>query len=723
MQAALYAVRSKGTWQVMVSMDVRVDVQWWLYGWEAGPKSDTSGRFDKEFSYGGTALKRHSIMDNGKTVELVQTSYDREQHEEWVNRNRGRMASGLEKRNKGSFICLENRPLAERFVLLAQSLPLGWAVSVREGFRGERGMDRWGLKEWRGYVKQAVAEYIEAEPEGRGKKLLGRPEEMAIWTPRQGEGISTGFENAALQDRLTALAVELGERMEGRALLAGEVEALLKEASPHVKPLERAAALPDGVRAYADSDANVIGGDVSADWLAAAQLGCLLGRLRLEAGLAQPAPREKPGWLRRSRAAFRCRRCGSEALGRTACAACGSAACAYCEACLAMGRSRRCALLLHGAAQPAVRGTAGGSPTAALGRWGLSAAQGAAAGAALRFLAEPPKARSAAARFLIWAVTGAGKTEMIFPLLQAVLDAGGRVLVAAPRRDVVLELAPRLAAAFPGEHIVTLYGGSPDRWKRGSITIATTHQLLRFRHAFDLVVIDEIDAFPYHNDPMLDFAAKEACKPEGKYIYLSATPPRKLQREAAAGKLPHAKVPARFHGYPLPVPKAIKIPSVQRCLTQRSLPSSLIRELRISLKRGAQVFLFVSRIRHIDPMLQLLRRYFSEIVIEGTSSVDPDRANKVMSFRNRHIRLLVTTTILERGVTVPKSDVFIVDADSDLFDEAALIQMAGRAGRSKDDPAGRVVFGSPQWTRSQRLAVSQIKRMNRIARKGNYLKI
>uniref|UniRef100_UPI000A576146 helicase-related protein n=1 Tax=Paenibacillus dakarensis TaxID=1527293 RepID=UPI000A576146 len=330
---------------------------------------------------------------------------------------------------------------------------------------------------------------------------------------------------------------------------------------------------------------------------------------------------------------------------------------------------------------------------------------------------------SAAARFLIWAVTGAGKTEMIFPLLQAVLDAGGRVLVAAPRRDVVLELAPRLAAAFPGESIATLYGGSPDRWKRGSITLATTHQLLRFRHAFDLVVIDEIDAFPYHNDPMLDYAAKGACKPGGKYIYLSATPPAALQREAAAGRLPHAKVPARFHGHPLPVPKALKVPSVQRSITQKKLNPALVRELKKSIDRGAQVFLFVSRIRHIDPFLQLLRRYIKDISIEGTSSIDPDRAEKVMSFRNRDIRLLVTTTILERGVTVPKSDVFIVDADSELFDEAALIQMAGRAGRSKDDPAGRVVFGSPQWTKCQRSARNQIKRMNRIARRGGYLKV
>lgn len=624
MKIAIYAVRTSEKWKCCLSLDMRVDLQWW-YG-----------------------VKR------------------------WT----------------------DEKASVRSLVLLSTQVPLGWAVVVQERFRSNQDMDQWGKSEWQNYLYQSLSSFLLQEPEGSKSQWSVLFTEIQL--------LDGSYVNSVIEKRnvaedwvlLMQQAELLIQCMAGRALLAGEVEALLAE----------------------------VAGDTG-DWRSSAQLGVLLGRLRLEAGLAQPAPQGAPGWLRRRAMALRCRRCGSEARSRTACAACGSAACAYCEACLAMGRSRACALLLHGAAGSAVRGTAGGSPTAALGRWGLSAAQSAAAGAALRFLAEPPAGGSAGpARFLIWAVTGAGKTEMIFPLLQSILDAGGRVLVAAPRRDVVLELAPRLSKAFPEQTVVTLYGGSPDRWKQGSITLATTHQLLRFRGAFDLVVIDEIDAFPYHNDPMLDYAAKGACKIGGKYIYLSATPPTPLQREAASGRLPHAKVPARFHGHPLPVPQKLKISTVNRCLQEKKLPPLLVRSLSASLSRGAQVFLFVSRIKHIDPMLELLRKAIANMPIEGTSSIDPERASKVMSFRNREIRLLVTTTILERGVTVPKSDVFILDADSELFDEAALVQMAGRAGRSKDDPAGRVVFAAPQWTRSQSSAVRQIKAMNRIARKGGYLR-
>ncbi|MGG0824158.1 helicase-related protein [Paenibacillus turicensis] len=459
-------------------------------------------------------------------------------------------------------------------------------------------------------------------------------------------------------------------------------------------------------------------------------------------------------WAARRKLVYRCRRCGSGVHVRTPCGSCGSLCCAYCEACLTLGRSRACALLVQGSAhEVAVPMVAQPEPCptpSVLDRWGLSPAQRAAAGAALDFLqgaphvtrvgrshclrfslphlANAPKSLSHPQqsqqpnRFLLWAVTGAGKTEMIFPLLAYVLEQGGKALVATPRRDVVLELAPRLKVAFPQAQIATLYGGSSERFKQGNLVIATTHQLMRFSHCFDLVVIDELDAFPYHNDPMLAYAAAQCCKPNGKYILLSATPPITLQKEVQKGVLPHAKVPARFHGHPLPVPKHIGMKGVTVALRTKQLPSALISSLHKSVQRGAQIFIFVARIRHISPLITVLKRYFPTLAIEGTSSEDVDRAEKVLRFRSCDIRMLVTTTILERGVTVKKSDVYILDADSDLFDEASLVQMAGRAGRSSDDPAGLVIFSSLDWTTSQRKAIAQIKQMNTLAGKRGYLK-
>ncbi|QHW35166.1 DEAD/DEAH box helicase family protein [Paenibacillus rhizovicinus] len=369
---------------------------------------------------------------------------------------------------------------------------------------------------------------------------------------------------------------------------------------------------------------------------------------------------------------------------------------------------------------PPARGSAA-AITPDLTHWGLSPAQTAAATAALAYINASETRSQARRRFLLWAVTGAGKTEMIFPLIESCLDRGGRALIATPRRDVVLELDPRIRKAFPDASVVTLYGGSEQRWEQGVITLATTHQLFRFREGFDLVIVDEIDAFPYHGDPMLHYAAENVRKPDGVHVLLSATPPAALRMEARLGRLAHVRVPVRFHRHPLPVPVLIRIPPVRKLLKQRSLPRRLALSLRRSIERGAQLFVFVQQIRDVEPLAAQLRHLFPSITIGGTSSQDHDRASKVMRFRAREIRLLVTTTILERGVTVPKSDVFILDADGKLFDDASLIQMAGRAGRSKDDPAGNVYFCGSARTRAQQSAVAQIRGMNRIAKRQGYL--
>lgn len=592
-------------------------------------------------------------------------------------------------------------------------------------------------------------------------------------------------EGAAVEPRLFEAAGRAAARLAGRSLLREEAQQLL--------------------------DAE-LQGSLGVSALAALQLAALLGAVQLAAAVAPdavavavPASAGLRGWaergLRRARLLWgrgaggrarvlRCRRCGSaDKLRRTDCAACGRQACAYCEACLTMGRSRECELLVIGvptsgaafsvinpiagsvcSAQVSTAGTMFSTPAPAdapllparkdtatapfptatptaspapiirtaivpshsknirqhlIKRWGLSPAQSDAAAQALAFLEAPQASKGRS--FLLWAVTGAGKTEMIFPLLDSVLTREGRALVATPRRDVVLELAPRLAKAFPDRNIAVLYGGSPDRWREGELTLATTHQLLRFQGAFDLVLIDELDAFPYHNDPILHYAAAKCGKPDGRTVYLSATPPAALQRDASRGRLAYARVPVRYHRHPLPVPARLKLPAVYQVLAKQTIPQRLLQPIRRSVERGAQIFLFVPYVKQVEPMVRLLRNQAKSLglpstAIAGTSSPDEERGEKVVSFRDRTIQLLVTTTILERGVTIPRSDVFILDAHNSLFDAASLVQMAGRAGRSGDDPFGVVYYGAPEWTRSQRNSIRQIRTMNAAARRKGYLK-
>jgi competence protein ComFA len=463
-------------------------------------------------------------------------------------------------------------------------------------------------------------------------------------------------------------------------------------------------------------------------WKHYVQLGILRGDLRVDKGMDDA--QEPDELLKR---VFRnlqgsggprlhCRRCGSERLRYTTCSYC-QGECPYCEECLGMGRVRFCSPLIGGTEEGRIQqaGTGQENLSEYIDPWGLSDAQRTAVIEGMSKVDEAEGVPASVRRLLVWAVTGAGKTEMLFPFIARELARGGRVLIASPRRDVVLELQPRLAKAFEGVSIVTLHGSSEQRWEVGRITLSTAHQLLRYEQAFDLVVIDEVDAFPYHNNPMLQYAASKVCKPGGTFVFLTATPPKELQRSLRNGRIPHVKVPARYHRHPLPVPENVLVKPLSYIVARSALPSAVRTRFEHSLHRGAQLFVFVPYIKQVEPMVKLLRKHFSGVNIQGTSSQDPDRGEKVLQFRDRRIRILVTTTILERGVTVPKSDVFILGADSGMFDEGALVQMAGRAGRSKDDPAGKVYFVSAERTKAQAGAIRQIRSMNRIARNEGYL--
>ncbi|MFP7479043.1 DEAD/DEAH box helicase [Terribacillus saccharophilus] len=330
-------------------------------------------------------------------------------------------------------------------------------------------------------------------------------------------------------------------------------------------------------------------------------------------------------------------------------------------------------------------------------------------------------------KLLVHAVCGAGKTEMLFQGIASSLQQGKRICLATPRADVVRELLPRFQQAFPDVTVQALYGGSPDKTADGQLILATTHQLLRFYHAFDVLIIDEIDAFPYHADPMLHVASEKAKKPTCASIFLTATPRQKEKKQIAAKTLPHVFVPVRFHGQPLPVPASKLCFGLQKQLKKGSLPKGLLHWLHKRRNPTRQVLIFLPTVVLADrleqeamdvlrPLAQkILPKSEAETLIRTVHAADKDREAKVQAFRNRKTAIILTTTILERGVTFPSVDVAILDSSHDVFDESALVQIAGRAGRSPADPTGEVIFFHEGRSDAMDEAVRAITDMNRRA--------
>jgi len=319
----------------------------------------------------------------------------------------------------------------------------------------------------------------------------------------------------------------------------------------------------------------------------------------------------------------------------------------------------------------------------------LTPPQKKAAGELIKFL------DSGEPQFLVWAVCGGGKTEVSFQAVAKVLTDGGRVLFAIPRKDVVIELLPRFQKAFPGVEIIALYGGSGGRFADATLTIATTHQCLRFYEKFDLVILDEADAFPYQGCEMLHFAVKRSIKPGRHMIIMTATPDRNLIKKAEHGKIPYVSIPARPHRKPLVVPDIVKIAlnNPPNSSNFWEPPRHIERFMIEGHENKRRIMIFLPTIKMIEDIGNGLVKWGVTKGLRGACAhaKSPNREIVKNDLLTGTIDFLITSTIFERGITIPNLDVLVLFADYEtIFDTRTLIQIAGRVSR-KGEPA-QVVF-------------------------------
>ena len=314
---------------------------------------------------------------------------------------------------------------------------------------------------------------------------------------------------------------------------------------------------------------------------------------------------------------------------------------------------------------------------------------------------------------LVHAVTGAGKTEMIYQVVAKVIDEGGAVCLASPRIDVCLELYKRLQNDFACE--IALLHGESEPYFRTPLVVATTHQLLKFYHAFDLLIVDEVDAFPYIDNTILYYAVKNSVKEDGERIFLTATSTDELDRKVRTGELKQLSLPRRFHGNPLIIPKPVWLSDFNRCLEKNQLSSKLKTYIEKQRRTGYPLLIFASEIKKGEKLKELLQEQFPNENIGFVSSVTENRLEQVQAFRDGELTILISTTILERGVTFPCVDVFVVEANHRLFTKSSLIQIGGRVGRSMDRPTGELLFFHDGLNVAIKKAIKEIKQMNKEA--------
>lgn len=303
---------------------------------------------------------------------------------------------------------------------------------------------------------------------------------------------------------------------------------------------------------------------------------------------------------------------------------------------------------------------------------------------------------------LVHAVCGAGKTELVYKTIDYAIKNGRKVGFSIPRRDVVIELEDRIKCAFKNAVVKSVYGGKiTDLY--ADIILLTTHQLYRYPNYFDLLILDEIDAFPFKGDYVLNEFFKRSVK--GNFILLSATP-SKLDKEnfkASGGMV--LELYKRFHGKKLPVPKILKLSGFSRLF-----------KLYIICKKYYQnnipFLIFVPSINLSLSIYKFLNLFFKNGYY--VHSKLKDRAEIIQNFKSNKLRYLVTTSVLERGVTIANLNVIIYNSDHKIYDEATLIQISGRVGRKQAYSEGDVYYLSRNITFSMINSINEIKEANKI---------
>ncbi|UWG97168.1 DEAD/DEAH box helicase family protein [Dehalobacter sp. DCM] len=301
---------------------------------------------------------------------------------------------------------------------------------------------------------------------------------------------------------------------------------------------------------------------------------------------------------------------------------------------------------------------------------------------------------------LLWAACGAGKTEVCFPLIRHLLHTKKKVLFAAPRLDVVHDVQPRLVKCFPDIEIKLLSGAVSHDYKPAQLTVATSYQVLRFYRAFDVVIFDEMDAYPYTGNQVLAFGLRQALKENGQMVYLTATPSKEILARFSAEKRPVVRLPIRYHGHPLPVPEwhkielkeTYRIPSQAYDKRNLEQPLKVLKETLSELTYYGPVLVFVPTIALVKMWKTLLTHLLGDLNIDGSWSSDPARVNKIMDFSRGKGDIFISTSILERGITIKGVQTVVLYADHEIFNTRTLVQMAGRTGRHDTCNFGKVLF-------------------------------
>ncbi len=219
------------------------------------------------------------------------------------------------------------------------------------------------------------------------------------------------------------------------------------------------------------------------------------------------------------------------------------------------------------------------------------------------------------ARFLLYGVTGSGKTDVYLAAAAQVLAAGRQVLMLVPEINLTPQLVARVHGELPGVRVATLHSGLTDRERRAEwlaaaagdaqLVLGTRLAVFAPLPALGLVVVDEEQDASYKQHDGVRYHARDAAlwraRRRGVPVVLgSATPALETWLRAREGRYRRLDLPARADPRAT-LPRVVLTPN-RAARTQDGIGEAMRAALGDRLARGEQARGFVNR-RGYSPSL------------------------------------------------------------------------------------------------------------------------
>ena len=217
------------------------------------------------------------------------------------------------------------------------------------------------------------------------------------------------------------------------------------------------------------------------------------------------------------------------------------------------------------------------------------------------------------AAYLLYGITGSGKTEVYFQLVQQVLASGGQALVLVPEIGLTPQLVDRFRQRF-AVPIAVLHSGLSDNERlcawvsardgRAGIVLGTRSAVFSPFANLGLIIVDEEhdgsfkqqDGLRYH---ARDVAVMRASREDVPIILGSATPALETLRLAKEGKYSLLELPERAQSASLP---EVKLLDMQHLKNNDGLSRPLVQAIRERIEKKEQSLLFLNR-RGFSPVM------------------------------------------------------------------------------------------------------------------------